>query len=105
MARSPDMPQALSATRVLVRFSVRILLLVAFAAFSSVGFGRSLAALLCMSIILCAVVGVMRREPLFGTVLNHWDEGVAFGALFALVHAIDRLSARIPELHGFMTFL
>ena len=93
MARSSDIPRALSTTRVLVRFSVRTLLLIAFAAFSSVGFGRSLAALLWMSIILCAVVGVMRREPPFGTTLNHWDEGVAFGALFALVHAIDHLSA------------
>jgi hypothetical protein len=87
------MPRPLSATRVLVRFSVRILLLIAFAAFSSAGFGRSLAALLWMSIILCAVVAAMRREPLFGTSLNHWDEGVAFGALFALVHVIDHLSA------------
>ena len=87
------MPRPLSATRVLVRFSVRILLLIAFAAFSSAGFGRSLAGLLWMSIILCAVVAAMRREPLFGTSLNHWDEGVAFGALFALLHVIDHLSA------------
>lgn len=93
MARSSDIPRAPSTTRVLVRFSVRILLLVAFAAFSTVGFGRSLAALLWMSIILCAVVGMMRREPLFGAALNHWDEGVAFGALFALVHVVDHLSA------------
>lgn len=82
------MPHTPSATRVLVRFSVRILLLMAFAAFSSVDFCRSLGALLWMSIILCAVVGVMRREPLFGATLNHWDEGVAFGALLALLHVV-----------------
>ena len=87
------MPRPLSATRVLVRFSVRILLLIAFAAFSSAGFGRSLAALLWMSIILCAVVAAMRREPLFPARLNHWDEGAAFGALFALVHVVNQLSA------------
>jgi len=74
------------------RTSARILLLVGFAAFSSVGFGKALAALLWMAIILCAVVGLLRREPLFGGELNHWDEGVAFGALFALVRIVNDLS-------------
>jgi hypothetical protein len=80
------MPRTLNPTRVLVRFAVRVVLLAAFAAFGSVGFGRSLAVLLWMSIILCALAGFVRREPLFGPALNHWDEAVAFGALFALVH-------------------
>ena len=87
------MPFTLSSARVLVRFSVRILLLVGFAAFSSVGFGRSLAALLWMAVVLCAVVGLIRREPLFRETLNHWDEGVAFAALFALVHVVSDLRA------------
>jgi len=80
------MPHMLSPARVIARFAVRVALLAAFAAFGSVGFGRSLAALLWMSIVLCSLAGLVRREPLFGTVLNHWDEAVAFGALFALVH-------------------
>ncbi len=80
------MPRTLSPTRVMARFAVRIALLATFAAFGSIGFGRSLAALLWMSIILCALAGLIRREPLFGAALNHWDEAVAFGALFALVH-------------------
>lgn len=74
----------------MARFAVRIALLAAFAAFGSVGFGRSLAALLWMSIILCTLAGLVRREPPFGTALNHWDEGVAFGALFALVHLVNQ---------------
>lgn len=86
MSQSPDVPRSLSPTRVMARFAVRVALLATFAAFGSVGFGRSLAALLWMSIVLCALAGLVRREPLFGTVLNHWDEAVAFGALFALVH-------------------
>ncbi|WP_456617983.1 MULTISPECIES: hypothetical protein [unclassified Bradyrhizobium] len=86
MSQSPDMPRTLSPTRVMARFAVRIALLATFAAFGSIGFGRSLAALLWMSIILCALAGLIRREPLFGAALNHWDEAVAFGALFALVH-------------------
>ncbi|MCP3374127.1 hypothetical protein [Bradyrhizobium cajani] len=83
------MPRTLSPTRVLARFAVRLALLVAFAAFGSIGFGRSFAALLWMSIVLCALAGLVRREPPFGTSLNHWDEGVAFGALFALVHIVQ----------------
>lgn len=86
------MPLKLSSPKVLVRFAARILLLAGFAAFSSVGFGQALAALLWMVIILCAVVGLLRREPLFGGELNHWDEGVAFGALFALVRVVNDLN-------------
>jgi hypothetical protein len=74
---------------VLIRFFVRISILVAFAAFASIGFGRSLAALLWMSIILCAVIGAMKREPPFDAVLNHWDETVAYAALFALVSSFN----------------
>lgn len=75
-----------------MRFFARVLLLAGFAAFSSVGFGRAAAALLWMAIILCAVVGLVRREPLFGATLNHWDEGVAFVALFALVRIVNDLN-------------
>lgn len=89
MARSPDVPRALNSNKVLIRFSARVILLLVFAAFSSVGFGRGLAALLWMAIILCAVVGLVRREPPLGSVLNHWDEAVAFGALFALVSVVN----------------
>ena len=83
----------LSSARVLSRFSVRVILLTGFAAFGSTGFGRSLAALLWMAIILCALVGLVRREPLFGATLNHWDEAIAFGALFALVHVVNQATA------------
>jgi hypothetical protein len=66
-----------------------MIILALFAAFGSIGFGRSLAALLWMSIILSAVIGAMRREPPFGVALNHWDETVAFAALFALVSSFN----------------
>jgi hypothetical protein len=45
-----------------------------------------------MAIILCALVGLVRREPPFGGELNHWDEAVAFGALFALARLVNDLS-------------
>jgi hypothetical protein len=85
----PNLSRELRSTQVIVRFCLRIGILVTFAAFASIGFGRSLAALLWMSIILCAVVGAVKREPLLGTVLNHWDEATAYAALFSLVNVID----------------
>jgi hypothetical protein len=48
-----------------------MIILVVFATFGSIGFGRSFAALLWMSTILSAVIGAMKREPPFATVLNH----------------------------------
>ena len=48
------------------------------------GFGRSLAALLWMSTVFSAVVAAIRREPLFGTTLNHWDETAVYAALCSL---------------------
>jgi hypothetical protein len=71
--------------QVLARFVLRIAILLTFASLGSVGFARSLSTLLWMSIILCVVVAVMRRESLFRATLNHWDETVAYGALYALV--------------------
>lgn len=92
MPQSSDISPALSPSRVIARFAVRVVLLSGFAAFGSIGFARSLKALLWMSIILCAAVALLRREPPFGAALNHWDECVAFGALFALVHVVDELT-------------
>jgi hypothetical protein len=89
LAQVPHLPRQLSSTQVLVRFFLRMSILVIFAAFASIGFGRSLAALLWMSIILSAVIGTMNREPPFGGVLNHWDETVAYAALFALVSSFN----------------
>ena len=73
----------------LVRFCLRASILAIFAAFGGIGFSRSLAALLWMAIILCGVVGLVKREPLFGAALNHWDETVAYAALFAMVSSFN----------------
>ena len=86
----PHPPQELRSGQVLARFFVRLIILAGFAAFGSIGFGASLAALLWMSIILCAVVGTMRHEPVFRTALNHWDEAVAYAAIYALLIAFGQ---------------
>jgi hypothetical protein len=75
---------------VLGRFFLRLVILAGFAAFGAIGFGRSLAALLWMSIVLCAVIGVIRREPVFHASLNHWDEAVAYAALYALMNGLTQ---------------
>jgi hypothetical protein len=75
---------------VIVRFCLRMVILVFFATLGSIGFARSLAALLWMSTILGAVIATMRREPLFDKVLNHWDEMVAYAALCCLVSGFNQ---------------
>ena len=90
MAQLPNLSRELKSTQVLIRFFLRIGILVIFAAFASIGFGRALAALLWMSIVLCAVIGTVRREAPFGAVLNHWDETAAYAALFALVSGFNQ---------------
>jgi hypothetical protein len=74
---------------VLIRFSMRIIILIAFAAFSSAGFGLSLAALLAMAALLCTVVATVRRETMFPRALNHWDEAVAYAALYFLLVSLN----------------
>jgi uncharacterized membrane protein YcaP (DUF421 family) len=90
LPRLPNLPQELRSTQVILRFFVRMIVLVVFANFGGIGFGRSLAALLWMSTILSAVIGAVRREPLLDAVLNHWDETVAYAALFCLVMGFDQ---------------
>jgi hypothetical protein len=93
LAQFPNLPRELRSTQVLVRFGLRISILAIFAAFGSIGFGRSLAALLWMSTVLSAVIGAMRREPPFDTVLNHWDEMVAYAALCCMVSVFNQAAA------------
>ncbi|MGC2780691.1 MAG: hypothetical protein WA418_34150 [Bradyrhizobium sp.] len=92
MILSADKSAALPPARVLLRFALRTAILTLFATFGSIGFGRSLAALLWMTIILCAVLGTMRRERVFTAGLNHWDEMVGYVALYCAVMALNQLS-------------
>src|ERR1039458_9870907 len=70
LAQFHGLPQDMRSTQVMVRFGLRMIILVIFASFGGIGFGRSLAALLWMSTVLSAVVGAIRREAPFGVVLN-----------------------------------
>ncbi len=90
MMQLPDFPGKLGSAQVLIRFGFRLLVLIIFAMFGSIGFGRSLAALLWMSMILCAVIAVMRHEPPFDAALNHWDESVTYAAICMLVSGLNQ---------------
>jgi hypothetical protein len=72
---------------------MRMIVLSAFAAFGSAGFGRSLTALLWMSAVLSAIVGIFRRERPADIVLNHWDEAAAYAALLSLATALNHVVA------------
>jgi uncharacterized membrane protein YcaP (DUF421 family) len=83
----------MKSTQVMVRFALRIVILVIFASFGGIGFGRSLATLLWMSTVFSAVVGAVRREPLFDITLSHWDETAAYAALCCLTIAFRHAAA------------
>jgi hypothetical protein len=75
--------------QVVIRSCLRMVILIVFAAFGSIGFGRSLIALLCMSALLSAALAVIRREVPLASVLNHWDEMMAYTALCCLTIGFD----------------
>ena len=83
-----NFPQQLQSAQVLIRFGFRLAIMIGFAAFASAGFGRGLVVLLWMSALICALAGLIRREPPFGAQLNHWDEMTAYVALCALATGI-----------------
>jgi hypothetical protein len=86
VSQTPNVQRRLTSTaHVIVRFGVRMIVLSAFAAFGSIGFGTSLTALLWMSTLLCAIAASVKRELPFYDDLNHWDEMVAYAALCCLI--------------------
>jgi hypothetical protein len=79
----------LKSVGVIGRFCLRMIILLIFAAFGSIGFDRSLTALLWMSTILSAVLATVQHEEPLDAVLNHWDETMAYAALCCLVSGFD----------------
>jgi len=67
-----------------VRFLLRMVVLVIFATFAAASFVGSMMALLWMSALLCAVTAIMRRELPLRAELNHWDEMTSYIALCGL---------------------
>jgi hypothetical protein len=70
-----------------------MIILAVFASFGSIGFARSLAALLLMSTILSAIVATMRQALPLDPVLTHWDEAASYGALWCLICVFNQAAA------------
>ena len=81
-------PHQPHSSQVLARFVIRLILVVTVASFGTYAFGTLLSNIMVLSGMFCAVVGLMRREPIFGPVLTHWDEAVACIVLGHLVAAL-----------------
>jgi hypothetical protein len=90
MAQPQELPRGLESGRVLLRFFVRVIILASFAAFSSIGFNKSLSVLLWMAMVFCTVGAMIKREQAFTTVLNHWDEMMGYAAILALLGVFER---------------
>jgi hypothetical protein len=71
--------------RVIIRFWLRMAVILIFAAFSSIRFDQTLTLLLLMSTILSAVLGTLKREQPLAPIVNHWDEAVTYAALCCLI--------------------
>jgi hypothetical protein len=93
MAELKDYPKELRSIQVLIRFCLRMIILAVFASFGSIGFARSLAALLAMSTILSMVIATMRQELPLDSVLTHWDEAAAYGSLWCLICMFNQATA------------
>jgi len=78
--------------QVIIRLCLRMTILMVFAAFGSIGFGRSLVVFLWMSIALSAVLAIMKREVPLDSALNHWDEMTAYVALCCLIVGFDHFA-------------
>ena len=91
MAQPPntDLTRGAQALRVILRFWLRIVILLVFAAFSSIRFDQILMLLLLMSTVLSAVLAMLKREEPLAPVINHWDEAIAYVALCCLIVAFD----------------
>jgi hypothetical protein len=85
--------RAFRSGEVIVRFFVRMIVLLAFAAVGSIGFAPSLVMLLWMSTILSAGLAALKRELPLADALNHWDEAVAYIALCCLVESLSCATA------------
>jgi hypothetical protein len=82
-----DLTREAQAIRVIIRFWLRMIILLIFAMFSSIRFDQILALLLLMSTVLSAVLATLKREQALASGLNHWDEAIAYAALCCLITA------------------
>lgn len=88
-SRARKLPLSSKSAAVIIRFGLRMAVIVAFAALGGVGFERGLTVMLWMSTVLSAGLATFDREEPLGASLNHWDEAGAYAALCCLACAFE----------------
>jgi hypothetical protein len=86
MDLDPARPNELQSLQVIVRFTMRIVLLTVLSAFIGRNFGY---VMLLVSVLLCILCGMVRRERPLGDFLTYWDEAAVYGALFCLASMVQ----------------
>jgi hypothetical protein len=62
---------------VLIRFGIRLAILIALAFVVQIGFAQAFPRLLLLAGLFCSLWAIFGREAMFGPVLTHWDEAAA----------------------------
>jgi hypothetical protein len=88
-SRVRSLAQSPKSTEVMVRFGLRMAVITAFAVLGGIGFQRGLTVMLWMSAILGTVIAMFDREEPLSSVLNHWDEAMAYAALCCLACSFE----------------
>jgi hypothetical protein len=76
-------------THVLIRFGVRLTILIVLAFLTRIGFAQAFPRLLLLAGLFCSLWATFRREFMFGPVLTHWDEAAALIVMSKLAAAIS----------------
>ncbi len=63
-----------NSTYVLLRFALRLAILIALAFVPQIGFAEAFPRLLLIGSVFCALWGITEREKLLAPALTHWDE-------------------------------
>lgn len=87
MSKIPGVPHFESA-KALTRFSLRLMVLMVFAALSKQGFGNAFPTMLLLAAVYCILAAVIRRERPFGPDLTHFDEAAAYAIAANLVSLV-----------------
>ncbi|NVN86956.1 MAG: hypothetical protein HXX15_12820 [Rhodopseudomonas sp.] len=93
MADRPVALNDLKSIQVIGRFCIRMVILCLFAALGGNEFGRTLAALLMLSILFCLAAATLRSEKPFDSALTYWDEAAVYGLFYALIFTMRQVHA------------
>lgn len=84
MLYPPPTPEQIRTVRVIIRFGLRLAIVLGCAAVAQVGFAHAVSVLLTLSITCCAIWGTLQGEPLLGPSLTNWDEAAAYACIAAI---------------------